>query len=72
MKMRSGKEVFGVIWEEDSSYFFASSIGYDSYIKAHANGDLEACNNLKTPVNIDDIIIAESLTGIIPGIDMFK
>lgn len=75
LKLKSGKEVFGVVWKEDtdfnSSYFFASSEEYRAYIVAKKNNDINTCNKIKTPINIDDVVGAETLKGIIPGKDMF-
>lgn len=64
-RLRSGKEVFGVIWEtmkqDTVVHYFASAVERMRYKKAEANNDVEACKNLITEVNIDEIVSAEPL-----------
>lgn len=76
LKLKSGKEVFGVVWKEDSTshsndYFFASSDEFQAYKKAKKENNVELCNKLKMDINIDFVVGAEALKGIIPGKDMF-
>lgn len=76
LKLKSGKEVFGVVWEEkdhfnNANYFFASSDGYESYKKAFQTNDKATCEKIKIPIDIDDVVGAELLKGIIPGKNMF-
>ncbi|MBL4623612.1 MAG: hypothetical protein JKY42_00455 [Flavobacteriales bacterium] len=70
-KLRSGKNVYGVVWKDDAeyseSYYFSSSEDYN-LIKKRGGMD----PSLKTPVNLDDIVAAEMLQGVLPGKDMFK
>ncbi|MBI2271730.1 MAG: hypothetical protein HYU69_15420 [Bacteroidetes bacterium] len=65
-RLRSGKEVFGVIWEtmkqDTVVHYFASAVERMRYKKAEANNDVEACKNLITEVNIDEIVSAEPLS----------
>jgi hypothetical protein len=64
-RLRSGKEVFGVIWETMKQdrvvHYFASAVERMRYKKAEANNDIEACRNLITEVNIEEIVSAEPL-----------
>lgn len=72
-KLRGGKEVYGVIWKDRTpigeEHFFASSEDYHSI---QATPDKFIAQQLKVPINIDDVVAAEMLQGIIPGKDMFK
>lgn len=62
-RLKSGKEVFGVIWEtmrqDKVVHYFASAVERMRYKKAEASNDMETCNNLITEVNIEEIISAE-------------
>lgn len=64
-RMKSGKEVFGVIWETMKQdrvvHYFASAVERMRYKKASANNDIETCNQFITEVNIDEIVSAEPL-----------
>ena len=76
LKLKSGKEVFGVVWKEDTTtnntdYYFASSEEYSAYKKAKKENNAEACNRLRISINIDDVVGAEALKGLVPGKDMF-
>lgn len=70
-KLRSGKEVFGVVWKEvrggNTKHYFSSSENFKKIIHGEASSD-----ELKTMVEAEDFIAAEMLQGIIPGKDMFK
>lgn len=59
-KLRSGKEVFGVIWENSEgnsvTHYFASAV---DHAKIQEKNKKPA--EVTTPVNIDEIIIAELL-----------
>ena len=70
-KLRSGKDVYGVVWKDGSeyskNYYFSSSEDYNLITKRGVESE-----SLRTPVNLDDIVAAEALQGIIPGKDMFK
>jgi hypothetical protein len=76
LKLKSGKEVFGVVWEEDSAhnktdYYFASSDEFSAYKKAKEENNIDACNRLRMAINIDDVVGAEALKGLVPGKNMF-
>ncbi|MBL4652033.1 MAG: hypothetical protein JKY53_04085 [Flavobacteriales bacterium] len=70
-KLRSGKDIYGVVWKEGDefkeTYYFSSS---ENYNRIKTKGAVNS--SLKTPVNINDIVAAEMLQGIVPGKDMFK
>ena len=58
--MRSGREVFGVVWKVESDtekYVFSSLSDHQSYLKTK---DLTLVEN-GLQVNIDDIILAEKI-----------
>lgn len=63
IKLRSGKEVYGVIWknhnEDNQEHFFASSKEYEAYKSALL--DEEDDNNKFSTVNINDVVSVESL-----------
>lgn len=65
-KLRSGKEVYGIIWKNAEGskviHYFASAVERMRYKKAEQLHDNAACENLKTPVDIEDIVIAEPLS----------
>lgn len=64
-RLKSGKEVFGVIWEtmkqDTVVHYFASAVSRMRYKKAEAVNDIETCNKLITEVNIEEIVSAEPL-----------
>ncbi len=64
-KLRSGKEVFGVIWEAVKQdrvvHYFSSAIGRIRYKNAERLNDIEACQKLVTEVNLDEIVFAEPI-----------
>lgn len=59
--LRSGKEVFGIVWEEDQEntkkYFFSSAV---QYMKAKLKSKEELIK-LAHPISLDDLIYAELL-----------
>ncbi len=62
--LRSGKEVFGVIWKVQSQgntdeYYFSSISDHERYLKIQ---DPEVIDN-KMTLNLDDVILAERLVG---------
>lgn len=65
-KLRSGKEVYGVIWKNAEGnkvmHYFASAVERIRYKKAEQQHDDLTCEKIKVPVNIEDIVIAEALT----------
>jgi hypothetical protein len=70
-RLKSGKDVYGVVWADDKEssnrFYFSSSEDYN-LIKSRG----EKNSALKTLVNLNDIVAAEMLQGIVPGKDMFK
>lgn len=77
LKLRGGKEVFGVVWHENSgqngyNYFFASSDEFDEYKEAQKQQNISLCEQLRIPINIDDVMAVEMLEGLVPGKNMFK
>ena len=60
-KLKSGKEVFGVIWKNNNQLFFSSLEGYRSISRMSID---QMDNSLSTLISEDDIIGAE----IIPAI----
>ena len=65
-KLRGGKEVFGVIWENsygnDLLHFFATAAERTRYKIAEQLNDRLTCERLKTQVKLDDIVLAEPLS----------
>ncbi|MCB0397074.1 MAG: hypothetical protein KDD36_10490 [Flavobacteriales bacterium] len=64
--MKSGKVVYGVIWEErlpsgERQHFFSSPGDYHSYLVAYAMHDMAACQNLRHHVRLSEVIGAEVL-----------
>lgn len=61
-RLKSGKEVFGVIWPEagGSNHFFASSQDYYEYVKNKQG----TANIIKYPVNLEEVIDAEYLEAV--------
>ncbi|MEW6468636.1 MAG: hypothetical protein AB1458_06910 [Bacteroidota bacterium] len=64
-KLRSGKVVYGIIWQNADGnkveHYFASAVEREKYIRAEEIRDYETCQKIKTPVDIDEIVIAEPL-----------
>jgi len=63
-RLRSGKEVYGVVWQGGigaASHLFASLREYEKYQEAEKDHDLNACKRLALRVDIDDFVHAESL-----------
>ena len=64
-RLKSGKEVFGIIWEtmkqDTVVHYFSSAVARIRYKNAEALNDVETCKNLVTEVNIEEIISAEPL-----------
>lgn len=64
-RLKSGKEVFGVVWETMKQdrvvHYFASAVERIRYKKAEALNKSEMPNNHITEVNIEDIVSAEPL-----------
>jgi hypothetical protein len=65
-KLKGGKEVFGIIWENkydnELMYFFATAAERMQYKIAEQVNDLSACERLKTTVELEDIVLAEPLS----------
>jgi hypothetical protein len=59
--LRSGKEVFGIVWEENQSdtkkYFFSSAV---QYMKSKLKNS-EELKKLAHPILLEDLIYAELL-----------
>jgi hypothetical protein len=64
-KLRSGKEVYGVIWKNSVGnqviHYFASAVERSRYKKAELLHDDATCEKIKVPVNIEDIVTVEPL-----------
>ena len=61
-KLRSGKEVFGVIWKIDSDqekYVFTTVSDHQAYMRTR---DIESIGS-KLFVDLNDIVLAEKLVG---------
>ncbi|MFT6716256.1 MAG: hypothetical protein ACJA0Q_000891, partial [Saprospiraceae bacterium] len=60
--LRSGKEVFGIVWEEEQAdsekYFFSSAV---QYMKAQFKNSKEL-KQLAYPIALEDLIHAELLS----------
>ena len=65
-KLRGGREVFGVIWENSYGnelvHFFSTTAERVRYKMAEQRNDRLACERLKTPVVLEDIVLAEPLS----------
>ena len=65
-KLRGGKEVFGVIWENNYGnqllHFFSTAAERMRYKIAEQMNDRITCERLKTPVELEDIVLAEPLS----------
>ncbi len=64
-KLKGGKEVFGVIWENSLGneliHFFSTASERMRYKMAEQANDRTTCERLKTPVELEDIVLAEPL-----------
>lgn len=64
-KLKGGKEIFGVIWEnnydDELFHFFSTAADRMRYKIAEQLNDQSACERLKTPVELEDIVKAEPL-----------
>lgn len=64
-RLRSGKEVYGVMWLADDilseELYFASSREYKSYCVAREKGANNLFDNIAYRLNRDDIVAAEVL-----------
>ncbi len=64
-KLRGGKEVFGVIWENslgnELMHFFSTAADRARYKMAEQMNDRSTCERLKTPVELEDVVLAEPL-----------
>ena len=64
-KLRSGKEVYGVIWQNAEGnkviHYFASAVGRLKYKRAEQQHDNKTCEELKVQVDIEDIVTVEPL-----------
>ena len=61
--LKSGKEVFGVIWENNKGlkkeHYFASAGEYTLFKKAERENDLETCKRIISRVDVDELVSAE-------------
>ena len=63
-RLRSGKEVFGVLWENDydqNKLYFASQREHSAYRQALKLQQLDRAHRLALEINPDEIISVESL-----------
>ncbi len=64
-KLRSGKEIFGVIWEVENGrskeHYFASIFNHRLYKKAQRNNEYVEVERLMYTVNLDEIVHVERL-----------
>lgn len=64
-KLKSGKEVYGVIWEEkhddEVEYLFASSSTHNNYKIADKTRNQEFANGIISKLSLEDVIYAEPL-----------
>ena len=64
-KFRGGKEVFGVVWENNFGdrlmHYFSTAADRMRYKIAEGLNDRHTCDRLKTPVELEDIVLAEPL-----------
>ena len=65
-KLRGGKEVFGIIWEntygDELIHYFSTAAERMRYKVAEKSNDDLTCQQLKIPVRLEDIVIAEPLS----------
>ena len=61
-RLKSGKEVFGVIWPDaaGANYYFASSKDYNEYAKNSTN----PANIIKYQMNLEEVIDVEYLEAV--------
>lgn len=61
--LKSGKEVFGVIWESNNGlkgeHYFASSGEYLLFKDAERENDVKACEKIRSKVNVEEFVSAE-------------
>jgi len=61
--LKSGKEVFGVIWEGNNGlkgeHYFASSGEYLLFKDAERENDMETCEKIKSKVDVEEFVSAE-------------
>lgn len=64
-KLKSGKEVYGVIWEErhddETEYLFASSSAHNNYKSSENGRKQESANSIIYKLSLEDVIYAEPL-----------
>ena len=62
-KLKSGKEVFGVIWKGNNGskgeHYFASSGEYMLFKKAERENDVKTCEKIKSIVDVEEFVSAE-------------
>lgn len=67
-RFKSGKEVYGVIWRDphsdDKGHYFASSGAYRSLFQARKKGIREGIEDMRTPVDINEIVGVEHLDNV--------
>ena len=65
-KLRGGREIFGVIWENNYGnelyHFFSTTAERVRYKIAEQRNDRLALERLKTPVELEDVVLAEPLS----------
>jgi hypothetical protein len=65
-KLRGGREIFGVIWENtygnELIHFFSTTAERMRYKIAEQRNDRLALERLKTPVELEDVVLAEPLS----------
>ncbi len=65
-KLRGGREIFGVIWENSYGnnlmHFFSTTAERMRYKIAEQRNDRLALDRLKTPVELEDVVLAEPLS----------
>lgn len=62
-RLRSGKDIYGVIWKdaEFGEHFFASPKAYQDFLAAKQSNDMDACDRLKLPVDVSEIVRIDHL-----------
>ena len=59
-RLKSGKEIYGVIWKEDSAqhpqYYFASSNEYKRYLKSEHIKKMSYCISLDEVINAEPVL----------------
>jgi hypothetical protein len=64
LKLKSGKEVFGVLWGDDfnnDKLFFASNVDHKAYRQAIELKQLDRASRLPQEVNPEEIIAVDDL-----------